>query len=115
MDMQRVNFFKGIVFTFGIAAAAYLLAKLPVLTVIGPLAIAIILAIIIRNFIFNPAPWQKGITFSSKKILRFAIILYGVRLNMMLIFDEGLPFILRAALVVGLGIGCMLLLSRFFG
>ena len=115
MNIMNLNFYKGIAMTFFIAFAAYFLAKLPVLVVIGPLALAIILAIIIRNFVFEPKAWQQGITFTSKKILRFAIILYGVRLNMMLIFDAGLPFIFRAALAVAVGIGCMLLLAKVFG
>lgn len=114
MQLQRQNFIYGILFTFFIAIAAYALAKLPGLAIIGPLAIAIILAVIIRNFLYNTTKWQTGITFSSKKILRFAIILYGVRLNMKLIFDQGLPFICRAVLVVVLGIGLMLLLSHLF-
>ncbi|MEK4229628.1 YeiH family protein [Solibacillus sp. FSL H8-0538] len=115
MEKHQQNFIKGILFTFFIALAAYGIAQLPIISVIGPLAIAIILAIIIRNYIFEPVVWEKGITFSSKMILRLAIILYGVRLNMMLIFDQGLPFIGRAALVVAVGIGLMLLLSRLFG
>ena len=115
MEMHQQNFIKGILFTFTIALAAYGLALLPGISVIGPLAIAIILAMIIRNFVFEPKAWQKGINFSSKIILRVAIIIYGVRLNMKLIYDQGLPFIGRAALVVLIGIGLMLLLSHLFG
>ncbi|MEG0384440.1 MAG: putative sulfate exporter family transporter [Solibacillus sp.] len=111
--MDKKNFIYGILLTFLIASSSYMLAKLPILSIIGPLALAIFMAIIIRNFFFNPTKWQKGITFSAKKILRFAIILYGVRLNMVVIFDEGLPYLVRAVFAVIIGIGVMLLLAKW--
>lgn len=111
--MNQKNFVYGVLLTFLIAISSYMLAKLPILSIIGPLALAIFLAVIIRNFFFYPSKWQKGITFSSKKILRFAIVLYGVRLNMMVIFDEGLPYLVRAVFAVAIGIGGMLLFAKW--
>ena len=109
MSLQQKNVSIGIILTFVIAGAAYMLATLPGFSMVGPLA----LAMMIRNFIFNPSTYKTGITFSAKKILRLAIILYGVRLNIVLIYEQGLGFIGRAALVVGFAIGIMLLLSHW--
>ncbi len=113
MLLKQQNFYSGVLLTFGIAGTAYFLATLPGFSIIGPLALAIILAIIIRNFIYNPTKLAQGITFSAKKILRFAIILYGVKLNMVLIYEQGLGFIGRAALVVAFAISVMLVISHW--
>ena len=88
MSLQQKNVSIGIILTFVIAGAAYMLATLPGFSMVGPLALAIILAMMIRNFIFNPSTYKTGITFSAKKILRLAIILYGVRLNIVLIYMQ---------------------------
>ncbi len=97
---------KGILFTIGIAIIAFLLSKLPFLNYLGPLAIAIMIAVILRNTLPYPQSFKSGLDFSSKKILRFAIILYGIRLNIVVVIHEGLPLIARAAGVI---IGAVLL------
>lgn len=59
---------------------------------LNSLTLAIIIGIIIGN-IFNkliPESFRDGITFSSKRILRFAIILYGFRITFQQIFAVGL-------------------------
>ncbi|MGT0243605.1 putative sulfate exporter family transporter [Staphylococcus aureus] len=52
---------------------------------VGALTIAILIAILYRHFRGYPEQYSSGITFSSKYLLRFAIILYGLKLN---IFDH---------------------------
>ncbi len=76
------------------------------LNYLGPLAIAILIAVIIRNTLPYPQKWKTGIDFAAKKILRFAIILYGIRLNIAVVAHEGLPLIARAAGVI---VGAILL------
>lgn len=76
------------------------------LNYLGPLAIAILIAVIIRNTLPYPQKWKTGIDFAAKKILRFAIIMYGIRLNIAVVAHEGLPLIARAAGVI---VGAILL------
>lgn len=97
---QSGGLIKGILFTIVIAIIAFFLSKLPFLNYLGPLAIAIIIAVIIRNSLPYPQQWKSGLDFSSKKILRFAIILYGIRLNIAMIVNEGLPLIVKSAGVI---------------
>ncbi|MGX9136317.1 YeiH family protein [Rummeliibacillus sp. JY-2-4R] len=104
--MQQPGFIKGILFTTAIAIIAFLLSKLPILNYLGPLAVSIIIAVIIRNTQPYPQQWKSGIDFSSKKILRFAIILYGIRLNIAVVAYEGIPLIVRSAGVI---VGAILL------
>lgn len=107
-EMMQLSggFMKGIFFTILIAIAAFFLSKLPFLNYLGPLAIAIIMTVIIRNIFPYPQQWKEGIDFSSKKILRFAIILYGIRLNIAVIAHEGFPLIGRS---MGVIVGTILL------
>nr|WP_235832926.1 putative sulfate exporter family transporter [Gottfriedia acidiceleris] len=85
----------GVAFTFIIAVLGFLMAKLPGFDHIGPLACAILLALVYRQFFGYPEKLRAGIQFSSKRLLRLAIILYGLKLNMVVIFSDGLPLLLR--------------------
>ncbi|MDN8760162.1 putative sulfate exporter family transporter, partial [Staphylococcus aureus] len=80
--LTQASFIKGIMFTFVIAITSYILAQFPVLHTIGALAIAIICAMIYRQIKGYPEQLRPGITFASKRLLKFAIILYGLKLNM---------------------------------
>ena len=96
----RLLWCAGVAFTFSIAAIGFTLTKLPVLDKIGPMACAIILAMLYRQFIGYPEQLRVGIQFSSKTILRFAIILYGLKLNMNVILQQGLGLIVRDMIVI---------------
>src|SRR5690625_2578904 len=71
----------GIAFTFFIALLGFLLAMVPGFDHVGQLACAIIIAVVYRQIFGYPEALRVGITFSSKKLLRLAIILYGLKLN----------------------------------
>lgn len=62
----------------------------PTLEVIGAPVIAIILGMIITLFLKNKTLFAKGITFTSKKILQYAVILLGFGLNLATIGQVGL-------------------------
>ncbi|MFC2947283.1 YeiH family protein [Virgibacillus sediminis] len=87
----------GIGFTFIIAIFGYLLAMVPGFDRVGPLACAIILAIIYRQIFGYPEQFRRGIQFSAKYLLRAAIILYGLKLNIGVIFEEGLGLLAKGA------------------
>ncbi len=90
----------GIAFTFLIAFAGYLLAKVPGFSMVGQLACAIIIAVIYRQFMGYPEKIRTGIAFSSKRLLRFAIILYGLKLNIGVVLSDGLGLLVRDAGVI---------------
>lgn len=102
----------GILFTFFIALLGYLLAILPGFDHVGQLACAIIIAVIYRQFFGYPETLRSGITFSTKKLLRLAIILYGLKLNMDTVFHDGLGLLARDAFVILFAIGVMVWLSK---
>jgi len=93
-------FFGGVLFTFFIALLGFLLAYLPIFNQIGQLASAILIAVLYRHFFGYPKKLKSGITFSSKKLLRLAIILYGLKLNISVVLNDGLAILFRDVLVI---------------
>jgi uncharacterized integral membrane protein (TIGR00698 family) len=59
---------------------------------ISPLVIGIVMGIFYANTLHNkiPSEWGTGITFSGKKILRFAIVFYGFRITFQQIAEVGI-------------------------
>ncbi|MFC5605139.1 YeiH family protein [Sporosarcina koreensis] len=113
MNEKRSIWIAGIAFTFFIALVGFLLAKVPGFNHIGQLASAIIIAVAYRQFFGYPERLRAGITFSSKKLLRLAIILYGLKLNIDVVFRDGLGLLARDVLVIAFAIGLMVLLARW--
>ncbi|MFS0690260.1 putative sulfate exporter family transporter [Sporosarcina sp. 179-K 8C2 HS] len=103
----------GIAFTFFIALLGFLLAKVPGFNHVGQLASAIIIAVAYRQLFGYPEALRSGITFSSKKLLRLAIILYGLKLNIDVVFRDGLGLLARDVLVIAFAIGLMVLLAKW--
>ncbi|WP_368651907.1 YeiH family protein [Ornithinibacillus sp. 4-3] len=113
---QKANSFikwiAGILFTFFIAFLGYLLAMLPGFDHVGQLACAIIIAVVYRQFFGYPDLLRNGITFSTKKLLRLAIILYGLKLNIDIVLHDGLGLLVRDAFVILFAIGLMIWLAK---
>lgn len=89
ITFKNKSFVIGLLFTFMIAIISLLVTKLPILDKVGALSIAILIAIIYRHFKGYPEKYRQGITFSSKRLLKFAIILYGLKLNIYDVIGQG--------------------------
>lgn len=91
---HRKGTISGIIFVAIFAAAATVIAQVSFIKSLGisPLVIGIVLGIFYANTLHNhiPAEWGTGITFSAKKILRFAIVFYGFRITFQEIMNVGL-------------------------
>ncbi|MGI2297998.1 YeiH family protein [Paenibacillus sp. GXUN7292] len=92
------DFTQGIALTLGIAVTAKILASFPFLSIMGQLVIAILLGIAWRAVIGVPEKAMTGVSFSSKKLLRYGIILLGMRLNLADIVHAG-PKVLAIAII----------------
>lgn len=71
----------GLLFSVAIGGFTYFLHGRPTMKMVSITAIAIVIGIVIGNIIKLPNLFQPGIKFSSKKILKLAIILLGFKLN----------------------------------
>lgn len=83
----------GIGFTAIIALLGYALEKIPGFDHVGPLACAIIIAVVYRQIMGYPEQMRSGIQISAKKLLRLAIVLFGLKLNIDVIFHQGLTLL----------------------
>lgn len=110
----RLKWLFGVGITFIMAIIGYIVALLPGFSLIGPLGSAIIVAIVYRQIFGYPYTYNSGITFSSKKLLRVAIILYGLRLNINIIIGEGLEFLIKDTIVIAFAVLSMIGLAKLF-
>lgn len=79
----------GFITALGIAAAAKLLEGLLPIHLIGASVIALFIGMIISSFWKPTELFSKGLKFTSKKILKFAIILLGASLNIRMVLEVG--------------------------
>lgn len=91
----QLAFALGVGFTFAVAYAGTLLAGLPVVSRFGAMICSIFLAILYRQVFGYPEGLRIGIQFSSKVLLRVAIVLFGFRLNLAVVMEEGLGLLVR--------------------
>ncbi len=112
---KRKGTLSGIFFVAIFSAAATYIAALPPVQALGlsPLVIGIVMGIFYANTLHNQTPeaWQSGITFSAKKILRFAIVFYGFRITFQQIAEVGMDgflvslIMLASTLILGSWLG----------
>ena len=94
MKVIKENY-KGMLLCLLIAVPAWILGKM--FPIIGGAVISIIAGMIVTVFFKNKGDFEKGIKFTSKKILQWAVILLGFGLNLGVILETGaqsLPIII---------------------
>ncbi|MCW8896188.1 YeiH family protein [Sulfurimonas sp.] len=91
---NRKGTINGVIFVAIFAAAATMISDIEFIKSLGisPLVIGIVMGIFYANTLHNQTPteWAGGITFSGKKILRFAIVFYGFRITFQEIAEVGI-------------------------
>ncbi|SMB92594.1 conserved hypothetical integral membrane protein [Thermanaeromonas toyohensis ToBE] len=88
-NSQSLGLVPGLVLTFVLALVAKQLASLPYLNLLGSMVLAILVGMAWRHFMEVPETAFPGITFASKNMLRYGIILLGLRLNIPQILASG--------------------------
>ncbi|MFC4618804.1 YeiH family protein [Camelliibacillus cellulosilyticus] len=110
---KRLLWLGGVMFTFIIALIGFGLAEIPGLNKIGPLACAIIVAVIYRQAFGYPEAIRAGVQFSAKKLLRLAIILFGLKLNIDVILHQGLGLLARDIVSIVFAIAVTMLIAKW--
>ena len=87
--MKILKLFPGIILSLVIAALATFIEGLMPIHLIGAAVIAMFIGMILNYFLKNTNLFSSGIKFTSKKILKFAIILLGLSLNINTILNVG--------------------------
>lgn len=104
----------GIGFTLIISIIGMVVAQLPFFDRLGPLACSIVLAVVYRYFWGYPESVRKGIQFCSKTLLRLAIILFGLKLDIGLIFNQGPGLLMKASIVIVFSVVVTVMLGKLF-
>ncbi|TXK72419.1 YeiH family protein [Paenibacillus sp. N3.4] len=97
-NKKGLGFAQGIGLTLLLAVIAKYLAGFPFLSIMGQLVIAILLGIAWRAAVGVPRHATMGISFSNKKLLRYGIILLGMKLNLTDIVHAG-PKVFTIAII----------------
>ncbi len=101
---NRQGTINGIIFVAIFATAATYISSLAPIHSLGlsPLVIGIVMGIFYANTLHNhiPSEWETGIVFSGKKILRFAIVVYGFRITFQQIMEVGMEGFLVSAIML---------------
>ena len=101
---QRLQLLNGVFFVALFASAAQQLAQWQQVAVLGlsPLIVGIVLGMVYGNTLRRhlPVTWLPGILFSSKTLLRAAIVLYGFRLTFQDLLLVGLDGLSMAAFML---------------
>jgi uncharacterized integral membrane protein (TIGR00698 family) len=113
--MKRKNTLSGIFLVAVFATVATLIANIEAVRHLGisALVVGIVLGIVFANTIHGkmPGAWEGGVTFSGKKILRFAIVFYGFRITFQQIGEVGIEgfmvslLVLSSTLILGIFLG----------
>ena len=86
--LNMLSLLPGFILALAIAAVAKVIESLLPVHIIGASVIALFAGLIINSF-YRPAWAVPGLTFTSKKILKFAIILLGASLSVGVILSVG--------------------------
>jgi uncharacterized integral membrane protein (TIGR00698 family) len=81
----------------------------------GPILLAIILGLAAGNLVRPPVVFREGIAFGVKKLLRFGIILMGIRLSIMAVLRIGAVAVGLVALCIVAALAVTIGLARWIG
>lgn len=87
--MKILKFLSGILISVAIAVVACYIEDLLPIHLIGGAVIAMFIGMLVNHFISKNSFLASGVKFTSKKILKFAIILLGLSLNINTILHVG--------------------------
>lgn len=75
------NLWPGLLLASAVAACGFGLRFAPGVSIFSPLILAIVMGMVFHNLVGTPARAKAGVAFSLRRILRFAIVLLGLQLN----------------------------------
>lgn len=95
-----VRLLPGLAIVLAIAVLATMLRRVPGLSMLSPLMLAVLVGMALGHLYSPPPPCLPGIGFAGRRILRFAIVLLGLQLSASQIIEIGLDGILIVTCVV---------------
>ncbi len=102
----------GVLLTLSLALAGWAVSLIPGPAKLGPLACTLLLAAVYRHRFGYPQTLDAGIRFSSGTLLRAAIVLFGLKLDIAEVLRQGLPLLLRSGATVVFSLLAVLAIGR---
>ena len=102
----------GVLLTLSLALAGWAIALIPGPAKLGPLACTLLLAAAYRHFYGYPHALNAGVRFSSGTLLRSAIVLFGLKLDIAEVLRQGLPLLLRSGATVVFSLAAVFAIGR---
>ena len=87
--MNLIKLLPGVVLSVAVASLAWFIESILPIHLIGAAVIAMFIGMVLNYFLRNTRIFAKGLKFTSKKILKLAIILLGLSLNITTILNVG--------------------------
>lgn len=103
----------GLALTAILALAGWQLSLLPGLALAGPMACTLLVAVLYRNLLGYPEAFRAGVAFAGSRLLRAAIVLFGLKLPIDVVMQQGLPYLARAAGTLAFALGASYVLRRW--
>lgn len=103
----------GLALVLILALAGWQLARLPGLALAGPMAGTLLVAVLYRNLLGYPEAMRPGIAFAGTRLLRAAIVLFGLKLPIDAVLQQGLPYLARAAGTLAFALAASAVLRRW--
>ncbi|MFD2331342.1 YeiH family protein [Cohnella sp. GCM10020058] len=108
----------GLALAAALALLGWQLARIPGFGLFGPMACTLLAAVAYRQLFGYSETLAPGVRFGSTKLLRAAIILFGLKLPLGTVLQQGLPLLARSvgtlafSLAAGLALGRLLKADR---
>lgn len=112
---QVLGLIQGVALTAVLTLVARQLAMLPLLNIMGSMILAILLGIAWRSFMAVPVTAELGINYAGQKVLRYGIILMGLRLDIPRIIAAGPRVIALDVLAITVAMAVITLLGQKMG
>jgi uncharacterized integral membrane protein (TIGR00698 family) len=87
--MKTLKLIPGVALAVGIAAIAWFIESILPIHIVGAAVIAMFIGMIANHFLSSVKIFNSGVKFTSKKILKLAIILLGLSLNITTVLNVG--------------------------
>ena len=106
------KYVPGIVLSFGMAAVSIILGNW--FPLIGSSVFAIVLGILLSNFLKIPDSFQPGLTYSGKKLLQYSIIFLGFSMSIGNVSETGLSSLKISILTILIAFFAAYAAGKFF-
>jgi uncharacterized integral membrane protein (TIGR00698 family) len=110
-----VTLAPGLALTGGIAALAYALRLIPGISALSPMILAVLIGVVVHNFIGAPAATRQGAEFSLRRLLRISIVLLGLQITARQAADLGPGALAMIATALVSTLGFTVLMGRALG